>query len=78
MTIFIVVLAVLYVAHRARRWIRDRYVPWYELRLREKAEGLPRGSLNERWGTDGNGMDDDQWIDQLCRFNRTNRILKQR
>jgi hypothetical protein len=78
MTIFLTVLAVLYVSHRARRWLREWYVPWYEQRLQERAEGLPRGSLNERWGTDGNGMSDEAWIDQLRGFNLTNHILKQR
>lgn len=74
MTIFIVVLAVLYVAHRARSWIRDRYVPWYELRLQERSRGLPRGALAERWQTDGNGMADDTWIRVLRHVNRATRL----
>jgi hypothetical protein len=77
-TIFVVVLAVLYVSVRMRNWLRDRYVPWYETRLQERAQGLPRGSLAERWQTPGNGMADEEWISQLRRFNQTNRILRQR
>jgi len=78
MSIFAAVFAVLYVSVRMRRWVRNRYVPWYETRLQERLQGLPRGSLAERWGHDGNGMADDEWVSQLRRFNRTNHILRQR
>lgn len=78
MTIFVVVLAVLYASLRMRAWLRDRYTPWYELRLQEQLQGLPRGALAERWQTNGNGMADEEWLAQLRRFNRTNRILRQR
>jgi hypothetical protein len=74
MTIFLAVLAVLYAAHRARRWLQEWYVPWYELRLQERAQGLPRGALAERWGHDGNGMADDTWIRVLRHVNEATRV----
>lgn len=78
MTIFALTLAVLYVSLRMRDWIRDRYTPWYETRLQERLQGLPRGALAERWQTPGNGMDDETWIAQLRRFNQTNQLLRRR
>lgn len=74
MTIFAVTLAVLYAAVRARGWLRDRYTPWYETRLQERAQGLPRGSLAERWQTDGNGMSDEAWIRVLRHVNKATRL----
>jgi len=74
MTIFAAVFAVLYVSLRMRRWVREHYTPWYEIRLQERLQGLPRGSLAERWHTPGNGMSDEAWIGQLRRFNQTNRL----
>lgn len=83
MTIFLTVLAVLYVAVRARAWLRDRYTPWYELRLQERRQGLRRGALAERWGHDGNGMTDEAWIRVLRHVNNATRserkqLLRQR
>jgi hypothetical protein len=83
MTIFAVVLAVLYVSLRMRAWLRDRYTPWYETWLQERAQGLPRGSLAERWQTPGNGMSDEAWVWVLRNVNNATRderkqLLRQR
>lgn len=83
MIIFLATLAVLCAAVRARAWIREWYVPWYETRLEERRQGLPRGSLAERWQTAGNGMDDDAWVWVLRNLNNATRderrqLLRQR
>jgi hypothetical protein len=83
MIIFLTVLAVLYVSHRARRWLRDWYTPWYETRLQERSQGLPRGALAERWQTDGNGLSDEAWLWVLRNVNNATRnerkqLLRQR
>jgi len=74
MTIFVAVFAVLCVSVRMRGWVRNRYVPWYETRLQERLQGLPRGSLAERWHTPGNGMTDEAWIRVLRHVNRATRL----
>lgn len=74
MTIFALTLAVLYVAVRLRTWLRDRFTPWYETRLQEQAQGLPRGALAERWQTPGNGMTDDTWVRVLRHLNKVTRV----
>ena len=73
MTIFAAVFAVLYVSLRMRRWVREHYTPWYEIRLQERMQGLPRGSLAERWHTPGNGMTDETWYRVLKNVNKTTR-----
>lgn len=74
MTIFVAVFTVLYVSVRMRRWVRERYTPWYETRLQERIQGLPRGSLAERWHTPGNGMADETWIRVLRHVNKATRL----
>lgn len=83
MTIFVAVLVVLYASTRMRNWLRDRYVPWYETRLQERSQGLPRGALAERWDTIGNGMTDEVWYRVLKNVNKATRreralLLRQR
>jgi len=83
MSLFLLVFAVLYAATRARTWLRDWFTPWYETRLQEQAQGLPRGSLAERWGHDENWISDDAWCRLLKHINRVtrmerNQLLRQR
>lgn len=74
MTIFVLTFAVLYVSLRARAFIRDRFTPWYETRLQEQAQGLPRGSLAERWQTREDWISEDAWIRLLKHLNRATRV----
>lgn len=74
MTIFALTLTVLYVAVRLRTWLRDRFTPWYETRLQEQAQGLPRGSLAERWTHAEDWITDDAWCRLLKHLNRATRV----
>lgn len=74
MTVFLTVLAVLWFTQRAWVVIRREYVPYVERRLQERAQGLPRGALAERWATPGNGMDEDTWIRVLKHVNKATRL----
>jgi len=74
MTIFAAVFAVLYVSVRMRRWVRDWYTPWYEIRLQERLQGLPRGSLAERWQHTEDWITDDAWCRLLKHVNRATRL----
>lgn len=76
MTLFLLVAvtqpAIMWLHWQVRAW----YVPWYERRLQERAQGLPRGVLRERWHTPGH--DDSTWPDRLRQWNDATRYLRGR
>lgn len=78
MTIFLATVVLLYATHLARTWIRGNWVPWYELRLQERAEGLPWGSLKERWHHPEDWISDEDWCRLLEHANRMNHVSRDR
>lgn len=78
MTELVMVLTALTFTLRARSWLRQEYRPYVERRVQERARGLRRGALIDRWATDGNGMSDETWIRVLRHVNKATRAERRR